>query len=177
MVRPRWHWGTVLALLFIANYDHLARADAGFYSGIVIRVVDGDTLHVRPDTGGRPHKIRMAGMDAPEICQSGGRSARDALARRVLHRRVNVATRANDDYGRDVARVSLGGDDLALWMVTQGHAWSYRYRLDDGPYAAAQAQARQARRGLFAQPGAESPRDFRKRHGPCPRPVPTLRPR
>ncbi|MBX9612964.1 MAG: thermonuclease family protein [Burkholderiales bacterium] len=177
MVRPRWHWGTVLALLFIANYDHLARADAGFYSGIVIRVVDGDTLHVRPDTGGRPHKIRMAGMDAPEICQSGGRSARDALARRVLHRRVNVATRANDDYGREVARVSLGGDDLALWMVTQGHAWSYRYRLDDGPYAAAQAQARQARRGLFAQPGAESPRDFRKRHGPCPRPVTALRPR
>ena len=177
MVRPRWHWGTVLALLFIANYDHLARADAGFYSGIVIRVVDGDTLHVRPDTGGRPHKIRMAGMDAPEICQSGGRSARDALARRVLHRRVEVITRASDDYGRDVARVLRNGDDVALWMVTQGHAWSYRYRQDDGPYAAAQSQAHSARRGLFAQPGAESPRDFRKRHGPCPRPVPTLRPR
>lgn len=156
-------------MLLIANNDLLAGADAGFYSGIVIRVVDGDTLHVRPDAGGRPHKVRVAGMDAPEICQDGGRSARDALARRVLHRRVEVITRASDDYGRDVARVLRNGDDVALWMVTQGHAWSYRYRLDDGPYAAAQSQAHAARRGLFAHPNAELPRDFRKRHGPCPR--------
>lgn len=140
-------------------------------------MVDGDTLHVRPDTGGRPRKVRMAGMDAPEICQRGGRSARDALARRVLHRRVSVVARATDDYGRELAQVSLDGEDLALWMVTQGHAWSYRYRLDDGSYAAAQAQARRARRGLFAHPEAESPRDFRKRHGPCPHPGAMAHPR
>ena len=40
------------------------------------------------------------GIDAPEICQSGGETSRDLLARRVLNQVVEVRVRAQDDYGR-----------------------------------------------------------------------------
>jgi micrococcal nuclease len=52
-------------------------------------------------------------------------------------------------------------------MVREGHAWSYRYRRDGGPYAKQQALARAARKGLFATARPEEPRAFRKRHGAC----------
>jgi endonuclease YncB( thermonuclease family) len=72
-----------------------------------------------------------------------------------------------DQYGRLLARITLQGQDVGAWMVTQGHAWSYRYRRDAGPYAAQESQARAQGRGLFASTDAEQPRDFRKRHGSC----------
>lgn len=137
------------------------------WSGTVTYISDGDTLWVRPAHGGAARKIRVDGIDAPEICQSYGPHARDALSRHVLGQPVKVAARRRDNYGRDLARLDLHGEDVGGWMVTQGHAWSYRYRHDAGPYAGPEAQARAARRGLFGDPQAEHPRDFRKRHGSC----------
>ena len=134
-------------------------------SGVVTRVADGDTLWVRP-ADGKPIKVRLQGIDAPERCQPWGEQARAALAARVLHRQVAVRTRAYDDYRRAIAHVELNGEDVAAWMVREGHAWSYRYRRSLGPYAEQEQQARAARRGLFAQAAIE-PRVFRKTHGPC----------
>ncbi|MCR5883463.1 thermonuclease family protein [Rhizobacter sp. J219] len=144
----------------------LACASAHALSGVVTHVTDGDTLWVRPEAGA-PVKVRMQGIDAPERCQAWGAQSREALAARVLHRRVDVRTRAKDDYQRTIGTVTLDGHDVAAWMVREGHAWSQRYRKSLGPYAAEEAQARQGRRGLFAVPATE-PREFRKAHGPCP---------
>ncbi len=137
------------------------------WSGTVTHVTDGDTLWVRPQRGGAPVKIRIDGVDAPEICQPHGERARAALEQRVLHQLVQVRIRAVDDYQRPLAALRLQGDDVPRWLVLQGHAWSYRYRRDAGPYAAEERRARLARRGLFADAQAELPRAFRKRHGPC----------
>lgn len=135
------------------------------FDGIVTHVGDGDSLWVRPASGGPPRSVRLQGIDAPEICQPHGVSAREALAARVLHRQVSLSTRGKDDYDRLLARVLLRGEDIGGWMVGQGHAWSYRRRGDAGPYATEQAQARRARAGLWAQPGAVEPRQFRQRGG------------
>lgn len=151
------------ALFLIAAAAHPAWAE----SMKVTHITDGDTLWVRPAGGGRPVKLRMAGMDAPEICQAGGRAARAALARRVARRWVVVTTRRHDDYGRAVATVYLGSEDMAAWMVAHGHAWSYRYGREGGPYLTLQTQARSAQRGLFADPQALPPRLFRQQHGSC----------
>ena len=140
------------------------------YSARVSRVFDGDTVWVKPLAGGKYRKLRLEGIDAPEICQLGGETARDALAQRVLNQVVEVRVRAEDDYGRGVARLVHQGDDVAAWMVTAGHAWSYRWRRSLGPFAAEEGLARERRRGLFKNTSAELPRDFRKRHGPCPMP-------
>jgi endonuclease YncB( thermonuclease family) len=133
-------------------------------------VSDGDTLWVVPDGGGGPRKLRLDGIDAPEICQNGGEAARQALTRLALNRRVEVRVLRQDDYGRDLARVRVDNTDLGALMVREGQAWSSRWRHSNGPYAAEEAAARQARRGVFAADRPELPRDFRQRHGPCPAP-------
>lgn len=79
---------------------------------------------------------------------------------------------SRDSFGRLLARVTvmpkaIGSTDVGEWLVREGHAWSYRYRRDNGPYAKQQAMARAARKGLFATPRPEEPREFRKRHGAC----------
>lgn len=136
----------------------------------VTRVADGDTLWVKPLAGGGYLKLRLDGMDAPEVCQTGGPAARDALVSHVLHQVVSVRVRAWDSYGRALAQVHLGGDDVAAALVRHGHAWSSRWQGGLGPYAAEETKARAQRQGVFAQDGAETPRDFRRRYGPCPWP-------
>lgn len=146
-----------------------AREQRG-WPGVVTYVVDGDSIHVRPADGGKPVHIRMDGLDAPEICQPGGRMAREALAHRALGRQVVVDGRRHDDYGRLLARVYLKNDDLGKWMVMKGHAWSYRFRKNPGPYAMQQRHAQAAGTGIFspAHPApAVYPGTFRRQHGTC----------
>lgn len=137
------------------------------YEARVTRVFDGDTVWVQPLAGGRFRKLRLDGLDAPEICQNGGPESRDALARRVLGQKVTVTERQRDDYGRGLARLRHAGDDVGGWMVGSGQAWSYRWRRSLGPYQAQETLARTTRMGLFSQADAEEPRSFRRRHGPC----------
>lgn len=140
---------------------------ASSFTGTVTYVSDGDTLWVAPEAGGAPRKLRIDGIDAPEICQAGGPASRAALSALALRRRVHVEWRREDDYGRGLARIRVGGVDLGAEMVRAGQAWSHRWHRHPGPYAEQEAAARRARRGLFADPQPEPPRAFRKRHGSC----------
>ncbi len=160
------------AVVMLLCMGGLLCADAGFakaaetvQTAVVTRVVDGDTVWVASGDG--TLKVRLTGMDAPEICQEGGPQARAALRRRVLGQTVTVVSRHHDDYGRLLARIEFQGEDLGRWMVQQGHAWASGYRNSLGPYAAEQAEAVAGRRGLFASAAPETPRGFRKRHGSC----------
>lgn len=144
--------------------------DLPVWSGVVTYVVDGDSVHVRPAGGGRPLRIRVDGIDAPEICQPGGQTAREALARRALGQRVAVHGQRHDDYGRLLARIELKDHDLGQWMVATGQAWSYRYRSNAGPYAQQQRRAQAAGLGVFSRAHAVPavyPGLFRKQHGTC----------
>lgn len=154
-----------LAALLLSSFACAPAVAAKALQGVVSHVTDGDTIWVRP-MAGPPVPVRVQGVDAPEICQAFGPQARDALAARVLHRPVRVATRARDRYQRTVGNVSLEGQDVGAWLVAGGFAWSARYRNRAGPYAKEEAQARQERRGLWAA-AAQEPRLFRKRHGSC----------
>ena len=156
-----------------AHGEAFAKAPANLaWRGTVSFVADGDTLWVRPASGAKPVKIRLDGVDAPEICQAYGQASRAALQAKLNHQpvTVTVSARRRDSFGRLLARVSLdrsGGVDVGDWMVREGHAWSYRFRRDAGPYAAQEAAAKSARKGLFALAPLQEPRDFRKRHGAC----------
>ena len=133
----------------------------------VTHVSDGDTVWVQPARGGSVRKVRIDGIDAPEICQLHGVQAREVLADRVQGRTVLVSARRKDDYGRLLARLTLQEHDVGHWMVAQGHAWSYRYRRSDGPYAVEEAQARAGGLGLWRQARPMPPRTFRQRYGSC----------
>ena len=54
--------------------------------GRVVRVADGDTVTVL-DAGRREHRVRLAGIDAPEKAQAFGRASKERLADAV-HREV-----------------------------------------------------------------------------------------
>ena len=165
--------GVALAIL---SYPDPAAARTQVRSGVVTRVIDGDTVWVKPTTrspgakAGEILKVRIVGIDAPEICQPGGPQALAALRGHVLGQTVTLtspSSRSQDDYGRVLATIDKQGQDVGRWMVQRGQAWSYSYRSKPGPYAAEQAQARAAGTGLFAQRAPENPRNFRKRHGSC----------
>lgn len=143
-----------------------AQGPSGTEYALVIRVVDGDTVWLRSATRARI-KARLMGVDAPERCQAYGALASAALQDLLLQRAVKVEFFGRDSYQRDLVRVYVDGHDVAAWMVRQGHAWSYRWRAEAGPYDDLEAQAKTAGRGLFADAQAMAPRDFRRQHGPC----------
>lgn len=147
-----------------------AAVQAKTLEGKVTRVSDGDTLWVAASGTSKPIKIRLQGIDAPEICQPWGAHARDALKARLLRQSVSVEVRTRDDYGRSIARMTHQGEDVGAWLVSQGHAWSLRGRWDDGPYAAEQTTAKRRKSGLWRAIGADEgiePRVWRRTRGAC----------
>ena len=140
---------------------------AQYWEARVRYIVDGDTLWVTRAESGKRVKLRLRGMDAPEICQPDGDAARRALQQLARGQRVQVRVHARDRYGRSVADVWRAGDglNLAARMVEDGWAWSDGHRRS--PYAMQQAAAQVARRGVFARDGAQRPSEFRRQHGAC----------
>jgi endonuclease YncB( thermonuclease family) len=157
----RWVWG----MLFAAT--QALSAPAARIEGVVTRVFDGDTLLV-VDAAGDPVTVRLSGVDAPEMCQPHGPAARQALEEMVLNRQVVALPKGQDDHGRTLAKLKRGSLDVGDRLVRDGHAWSYRYRDDKGPYVAQERMAHALYRGLHADRQAISPREFRRRHGRCP---------
>ena len=123
-------------LLTLVFLQVAAAATRQAQSGVVTRVVDGDTLWVKASVSAQPLKVRIQGIDAPEICQPGGLLARDALKLKVWGQRVTVISGTHDVYGRILGTVYVQGQDIGRWMVVQGHAWVYSYRSKKSLYSA-----------------------------------------
>lgn len=129
--------------------------------GWVVSVHDGDTLTVRH--GDKLLKVRLAGIDAPEMDQAFGEQSRDSLRRLALQRTVQVTVQTSDAYGRNVARVSVAGVDVETEQVRNGMAWVYRQYNRDPYLLTLEAEARAARRGLWADQNPRSPWSWRHR--------------
>lgn len=98
-------------------------------TGTVIAVHDGDTLTLK--SGDKERKIRLAGIDAPELSQTYGVESRNALREVVLNRDLKVETFKTDRYGRYVGKVSFDGQDINLTQVHSGMAWVYTSYLTE----------------------------------------------
>jgi len=127
----------------------------------VVGVHDGDTLTGL--TGGREQlKVRLEGIDAPELGQPFGRVAKRALSDKVFGKNVEIVTTHRDLYGRVVGRALVGGRDIGEELVREGSAWHATTFSHDQRLAAAEARARRARAGLWADRSPEPPWEFRK---------------
>ena len=126
--------------------------------GIVVKVVDDDTIHVR--IGERVEKVRYIGVNAPEVHhptrgeEPGGREAWDVNRQLVGGQRVRLEmdVRARDRYGRLLAYVWVGDVMVNAALVRRGYAQvmtvppNVRYqRL----FLDLQRDAREAGRGLW----------------------------
>lgn len=152
--------GLCLALLLAT-----APAFAAELTGRVVGITDGDTLTLLSDNRRQIH-IRLAGIDTPEARQPYGSRSRQALAALVFRRRVTVMVTDTDHYGRKVGRVIADGNDVNATMVRLGAAWVYRAYNDDPALLRLEAEARAARRGLWALPEGQRqpPWEWRRRH-------------
>jgi endonuclease YncB( thermonuclease family) len=126
-------------------------------------VHDGDTVTCL-DTAGKPQKIRLRGIDAPEFDQPHGRDARQALAFKLGGGSVRVDGAARDQHGRLLGTLWLGDRDLNRELVSEGHAWVFGGFAPDPDLVAAEAEARKARRGLWASPHPLAPQQWRAEH-------------
>lgn len=121
----------------------------------VLKVVDGDTLHVLVD--GVDERVRIIGINAPETDECWGSEATQAAARLLDGATVTLVadpTQADRDrYGRLLRYVLLpDGTDVGLRMITDGDADEYTYDnlyANQSAYRAADAAAAAGGRGLW----------------------------
>jgi endonuclease YncB( thermonuclease family) len=131
------------------------------------RAIDGDSLEIAGVD------IRLLGIDAPEARQecrdragesyACGREAARALAAAIAGRSVTCTAVDHDRYDRDVAVCTADGRDLGELLVRLGHAIELTQH-SRGRYAAAEREAREARRGVWGGT-FEPPVVWRRRAG------------
>jgi len=113
------------------------------------------------------HKIRLAGIDAPEKKQAFGNRSKESLSDLVFDKTVSVETNKRDRYRREIGKVLVNGRDVNLVQVERGMGWFYRqYQREQSPndrklYEAAEDAAKAGRRGLWRDTDPVSPWEFR----------------
>ena len=126
--------------------------------GTVVRVVDGDTIHVR--IGARVEKVRYIGVNTPEVHhptkgeEPGGREAAEVNRRLVEGQavRLELDVQERDRYGRLLAYVWIGDLMINAELVRLGYAQvmpippNVRYQE---MFLKLQREAREAGRGLW----------------------------
>lgn len=139
--------------------------------GVVSKVADGDTVTLRVD--GRPHRVRLDSIDAPEIGhrdtepgQPYAEASRQYLRKLIDGKSLTAQCYEKDQYGRQLCALVLpNGDSVNRQMVASGYAWAYTARrgeyLRDTAMEGLQRQAREAGRGLWAQGGPTEPWKWR----------------
>jgi endonuclease YncB( thermonuclease family) len=151
-------WG----LLLVAG----APALAATMSGVVIVVIDGDTVLFKPDHYGTASraflKIRLADIDAPENDQPYGEAATRELTALLLNQRAMVETVATDAYGRTVARIQTDAGQINTELVRRGLAWAPSRKRPE--LKTLQQEARLARRGLWQDAGPVPPWVWRRKY-------------
>ena len=155
---------SVLALLLagvaglFGAYTARGTASATALEGVVVRIIDGDTIHVR--LGDRVEKVRYIGLDTPEIqhprkgAELGGRDAsrvnRDLVDGRRVRLELDVQER--DRHGRLLAYVWVGDVMVNEELLRLGYAQvltvppNVRYQ---SVFLAREREARQSGRGLW----------------------------
>ena len=164
----------VTAAIFGASAAHAGGPWA--IEGRVVGISDGDTITVLDSTKAQ-HKVRLAGIDAPEKAQAFGERSKQNLSALVFGKDVRADCNKRDRYGRDVCRVWVTPSDcrscgltldVALAQLTVGLAWHYkRFENEQTPeergrYSFAEDEARARHIGLWKDPKATPPWEWRR---------------
>ena len=124
-------------------------------------VTDGDTFHVLID--GKKEKIRMFGIDAPESKQEWGLEAKESLNKLISNKEVLLDIKNKDMYGRLLAVVFIGKQNINLEMIKTGNAWYYEYYDKNNKESkTAMENAKKNKLGLWSKPNPKNPFEFRK---------------
>lgn len=101
----------------------------------VTRIIDGDTFvadvafssDVLNASGAVRRRVRVIGINAPELHKPGGLEAKGALEALLSAGGIEVqVVKACDDFGRLLASVYSGDTDVGAAMIDGGHAVKFR---------------------------------------------------
>ncbi len=67
--------------------------------------------------GNRSIKVRLAGIDAPELDQPYGQQAQQALSRLTLHKEARIESAGPDKYGRTLGTVFVGSVNINAALI------------------------------------------------------------
>lgn len=132
-------------------------------TGKVVGISDGDTITVLTEDKTQ-HKVRLAHIDCPEKGQPFGNRAKQFTSDFCFGQIVRVEHGGKKDRnGRYIGVVyNSRGDNLNKQLVSAGLAWHFVRYSNDQSYSALEAQARKAKRGLWAESNAIAPWVWRK---------------
>jgi endonuclease YncB( thermonuclease family) len=130
-------------------------------TGKVVGVHDGDSITVLAPTN-QQIKVRLNGIDAPELSQAFGKRAKQALSGKVFGQIVTLKVKNTDRYGRTVADVWLGERWINLEMVAEGWAWHSRKYSKSKELATAEQGARRSKAGLWVDKDPVPPWEYRR---------------
>jgi len=121
----------------------------------VTKVNDGDSLEVTFDSGAG--RVRLFAIDTPEHDQPHGAESSAALKRFLpAGSAVELEIVSRDQFQRIVAIVWIVDAGVRMnvneRMLRDGHAWAYRRYMRDVRFCDLEADARDAKRGLWARP-------------------------
>jgi len=158
----------------------LAAGEGNQFEARVVDVADGDTVTVL-DSNNVQHKIRLAGIDAPEKGQPFADRSKQGLSWAVMGKPVRVEWSKQDRYGRLVGKVWVSSPDMACSrtaapdcpknldvnraQLSVGLAWHDKeYEKEQSPedraaYAFEENEARARRVGLWSEPDPVAPWD------------------
>ena len=166
----------VLLCAFLCTSAGVVRGASLF--GKVIEVNSGDVITIF--NLNRPVRVRLLGVDAPEMDQAFGDVAKKHLADLVYDKSVLVEYAGiSGDHSLN-GRVLLEGADIGAQMIRDGAAWvdpSNQHRLsamDREVYIQSEEAARSERRGLWQQENPVAPWEFVKALALRRNPVATL---
>jgi endonuclease YncB( thermonuclease family) len=139
-------------------------------TGKVVRVSDGDTVNLLVEN--KQERIRLASIDAPETAhgssqpgQPFGEASRKKLAEYVAGKTLTVVCFEKDHYDRHICDIPVNGTTANRLQVEQGYAWANQQAkgkfLRDKTLVDLEKSARQKKLGLWAEPGAIAPWQWR----------------
>lgn len=134
--------------------------------GKVVQVSDGDTINIRTDT--ETIRIRLASIDAPETShgsdqpgQPYGEASRKFLASLVAGKMIRALCYEKDRFGRHICDIPVDDTTANRLSVKNGMSWANQQGkgkyLRDPSLPDLEKQARAAKLGLWAEPGAVAP--------------------
>ncbi len=146
-------WGAVL----FGNPTHAVAKPkvVSTVTGTVTDVVSGDILTLTVE--GESRTFRLDGIDAPNKGQPFAEESREAVRDLLLGKSVRVDVLDTTRDGETLGRVWRDKSSVNKYLVTQGLAWHDAPNTSAKSLAAAEQTAKQAKRGLWARPGAVAP--------------------
>ena len=155
----------------------LCPVSAFAWEGRVVEVMDGNTIVVEQAAGGDRVKIRLFGIDTPELRQPFGQEAKKFVAHTALDKHVDIKPLdikpSNQGMGRDghghmSAIVAIPDEGILQEMLlTKGLTWVYPQHclsLDCASWESLQKQATQKGKGLWAEKNPIPPWEWRRQN-------------